>query len=738
MSISYTYPRVDVVTTALQRQTYNETIDDTLVMFAPFKSSMGPMDEIKRIHSLGEFEATYGTTDYSVMGHTGLNIRNWLNNGGTVYAMRHDSLTDFTSVTLTNHPATHAYGGIIGGRYALNIDMVALLSKLRNSFTSGDDKELCSKLISILPLRTNVNINGTANDNDGHLRIGASGCMIFLNSDGNNPFKSITVDANSAKTIRVNGGNNYTNIVSSGGKINLTNLLSILQNNTFISITDLKTGKIYSGSKIDNNIVLDTFELESDGTPKYKESNGEFATFYSGIEFGTNELGQYRYYGASRCNASGTDLGAEETAARRLRLVSKNAGSGYNNFTVSAKVRRVDNSGEALEYIVNVYNGGSLVERFYVTKDNCIELFNPDNAISEYIYFGRNDVYADNQIGNGIPLGDTRKNYGTAENAFRLLSSISYSTISSGGRLRLSNGEDTTATDNDVVKDVFETTDNAILNQLRNTLEYPIDFVIDAAYSMDVKTAIYKAFCSEATDPNFLRNDINVLLDAFAIETDGTYVDHQTEVDSLIDTNNTRNLSVYSQLVRTHNPFNPTEVIAVAPSYYLTQLIPNNAIQQQRGTHEPIAGLNRGVLTDVVSVNESPLPEKKEEYFQNRTNYIETDRYQSAFMSQRTREKREDNTALQFLNNSITTNRMVKELSKLARVYLFEYNDAVTLSNLRNVLNKYISEFVANRTLSYAMVDVQKNPYSEEAIDVTLNIKFTGTIEVISVALTIE
>ena len=53
-------------------------------------------------------------------------------------------------------------------------------------------------------------------------------------------------------------------------------------------------------------------------------------------------------------------------------------------------------------------------------------------------------------------------------------------------------------------------------------------------------------------------------------------------------------------------------------------------------------------------------------------------------------------------------------------------------------INKYISEFVANRTLSYAMVDVQKNPYSEEAIDVTLNIKFTGTIEVISVALTIE
>ena len=735
MSISYTYPRVDVVTTALQRQTYNETIDDTLVMFAPFKSSMGPMDEIKRIHSLGEFEATYGTTNYSVMGHTGLNIRNWLNNGGTVYAMRHDSIKDFTSVTSTSHPATHAYGAIIGGRYAFNIDMVALLSELRDSFTSDANKALCSKLIATLPLKTNVNINGIISDaTTGHLRIGASGCMIFLNSAGT--FNGIEL---SGETIRVNDIDGYTNIIS-GGKIILQNLLNILQNNTFLSITDLKTGKIYSGSKIDNGIVLDTFELESDGTPKYKESNGEFAefaTFYSGIEFGTNELGQYRYYGASRCNASGTDLGTEETTSRRIRIVSKNAGSGYNNFTVSAKIRRVDNSGEALEYIVNVYNGGSLVERFYVTRDNCIELFNPDNAISDYIYFGRNDVY-DRTIGDGIPLGESRKNYGTADNAFRLLSSISYSTTSSGGKLRLSYGEDTTATDNDVVKDVFETTDNDILNQLKNTLEYPIDFVIDAAYSMDVKTAIYKAFCSEATDPNFLRNDINVLLDAFAIETDGTYVDHQTDVDSLIDTNNTRNLSVYSQLVKTHNPFNPTEVIAVAPSYYLTQLIPNNAIQQQRGTHEPIAGLNRGVLTDVVSVNESPLPEKKEEYFQNRVNYIETDRYRSAFMSQRTREKREDNTALQFLNNSITTNRMVKELSKLARVYLFEYNDAVTLSNLRNVLNKYISEFVANRTLSYAMVDVQKNPYSEEAIDVTLNIKFTGTIEVISVALTIE
>ena len=57
---------------------------------------------------------------------------------------------------------------------------------------------------------------------------------------------------------------------------------------------------------------------------------------------------------------------------------------------------------------------------------------------------------------------------------------------------------------------------------------------------------------------------------------------------------------------------------------------------------------------------------------------------------------------------------------------------------MSNVLNKYITNWVANRTLSSGVVTVSKNPYSDEAVDVEVTIKFNGTIEVISVNITIE
>jgi hypothetical protein len=46
--------------------------------------------------------------------------------------------------------------------------------------------------------------------------------------------------------------------------------------------------------------------------------------------------------------------------------------------------------------------------------------------------------------------------------------------------------------------------------------------------------------------------------------------------------------------------------------------------------------------------------------------------------------------------------------------------------------------WIANRTLASGVVTVAKNPWSDEAVDVNLTIKFNGTIEVISVDITIE
>ena len=109
-------------------------------------------------------------------------------------------------------------------------------------------------------------------------------------------------------------------------------------------------------------------------------------------------------------------------------------------------------------------------------------------------------------------------------------------------------------------------------------------------------------------------------------------------------------------------------------------------------------------------------------------------------MNQRTGENVGTNkhTALAFINNSRVICRMVHEIEKLGRDYLFEFNDAMTLANMRSVLNKYVSNWIANRALSYGSVEVAQSTTSNEAVNVTLNIKFTGTIEVISVDIVIE
>jgi hypothetical protein len=90
MAIFYTHPRVDISKTAITRKTLTESNPDSIRLFAPFKSSYGPTNEIKILHTEADFIANYGDFNFNQQGQNALNIRNWLHNGGTVYAMRAD------------------------------------------------------------------------------------------------------------------------------------------------------------------------------------------------------------------------------------------------------------------------------------------------------------------------------------------------------------------------------------------------------------------------------------------------------------------------------------------------------------------------------------------------------------------------------------------------------------------------------------------------------------------------
>jgi hypothetical protein len=254
-------------------------------------------------------------------------------------------------------------------------------------------------------------------------------------------------------------------------------------------------------------------------------------------------------------------------------------------------------------------------------------------------------------------------------------------------------------------------------------LEYPIDLILDAGHSETTKKAIANFTAQETGD----RSDITVIFDSFHFaspDSDGSAAE--------VSTTNL-NHAVYAQKLVVNDVI-ASKDIWVTPTYFLASLIPAN--DRIYGIQWPTAGLTRGVLTGVKSINENPTEVQKQQFYQERTNYIEKDSRGYKFMSQSTKES--DETALRFLNNVRVTNRMVRDLEDLGREYLFEFNDSATLTNLRNALSRYVTEWIQNRTLSLGTVDVRKSEQSDERVDVTLNIRFTGTIEIISIDITIE
>jgi hypothetical protein len=265
---------------------------------------------------------------------------------------------------------------------------------------------------------------------------------------------------------------------------------------------------------------------------------------------------------------------------------------------------------------------------------------------------------------------------------------------------------------------------------IANKLEYPIDLILDAGLSQETKQAIAD-FTSELpiSDKAYSnkRPDIVVLFDQYDFSTDVK----NGEVDAITSTS--INHAIYTQKLSIAEVITGKD-IWVTPTYFLASLIPVN--DRIYGIQWPTAGLTRGVLQGVKSISKNPTEQEKQDFYKSKQNYIEKDSRGFYFMSQLTSES--ENTALRFLNNVRVTNRMIRELENLGRDYLFEFNDSATLNNMRNALTRYVNGWIQNRTLNFGTVTVEPDQFFDERVSVGLNIRFTGTIEIISIDITIE
>ena len=98
----------------------------------------------------------------------------------------------------------------------------------------------------------------------------------------------------------------------------------------------------------------------------------------------------------------------------------------------------------------------------------------------------------------------------------------------------------------------------------------------------------------------------------------------------------------------------------------------------------------------------------------------------------------QEDTALRFLNNSRSLNVISRNVERIGRTYLHEMNTVTSLNNLNAAITTYMNDWVQNRALSKCEVIVYADEYDDTLVHIILNIRFAGTIEIISVEINID
>jgi hypothetical protein len=365
------------------------------------------------------------------------------------------------------------------------------------------------------------------------------------------------------------------------------------------------------------------------------------------------------------------------------------------------------------------YDLDSLVKSFY--HPISINLLNTDITVNGTTGYNILNLSGTNlkvlTVGDAVKITKTTAPFEVKEGTVASIGSNSIVVTTGENTLTIASGQ----TYNLSLSEKSSKIASGIDGVLHSKLDTPVDVIFDAGYSEGTKYAM--------NDFASYRDDITFIFDIFDFSDNIDGVKIALDEPTFVN----RNTAVYEQKVIINDTLSGND-IWVTPTYFLSRLIAFN--DSVYGLQFPTAGLSRGVLVGAKSINKNPTSTEKEEFYNDKFNYIEKDSRGFRFMSQLTRHPEED--ALRFLNNLRSTNRMVRELENLGRRYLFEFNDATTLLNMSSALNTYIGEWIQNRTLSFGQVVVRKSTVSDEAVDVNLRIKFTGTIEVISIDITIE
>lgn len=687
MAKNYSYPRVTMSTVAKKHSHNRVSVPDTTVMFAPLVTEKGPDDRLVKVHSLEEFISIFGSLNkdfYELNGQMALNVYNWLNNGGTLFVKR---------LVVSNEKALYNETNGSGNKI---VSLKTTLNKDANVpiFDSSElnERKLLEQLLTNDVILVLNNLSSIKMDENHIIDLGELSASKYGENNENEFYFYIKEDS-SENTL-----NTYELVLTTEEMEIVTSLTSSDGTYGYNSSTSLYE-RVNDGATL---TLSNEKILEVAGDNKVFSKNGKYIV---------KQFKSAHTEPCSTCMTVATVVATDVEYAIQARyhgdyyndlifVVEPCSTEKYFNFKIYKKTI----SGRPLEQFLSIEETKALAA---LSSSEYIEIINGENFVNFLVSLSKDSDNIE------CPL------VGTTHNK-------TYSNII-----------------NDVLKNFWN---NEVKTLLANRLETPVDILFDAGYPYSIKKAMYDLVSNHGTDP--LRPDIILILDRFVLNeklklnppSDALVAGETLTGETFAEgfDYGTTNVAYYEQYFTINEPTFADQDIYVTPTYFLSKLFIYNDLTY--GIQYPTAGLRRAELEDAIWMNKNPDADQKEAWFQKRHNYAEKTSRETAFMSQRVVDGSNDYdyTALSFLNNNRVLEKMKKELEFIGRSYLHEFNDAITIANMSVALNKYVANWIANRTLSLGTVEVVQNEVSENALDINLTIRFTNTIEVINVSIVIE
>jgi hypothetical protein len=697
-TINKVYPHVNVTTKALLRTIPEIAESGATSLFAPFYSKKGPSGKIQRIFNLNQFVAEYGEPDFSYQGRSILDIYNWLSAGGSLYALRlvsPNAVKASGSLDLASFYDYDQYwydksGNIL---HTYTADTTSWTTAIFGPGPGAVANKFYGTKLTAFPEPTAFNLGQYFLVGNELKKVEDVGGTATLSSTITTATEFFATNTNSLYLYSEFGTWSIPVVLKTYKPLEIL-VQAKYEGNYYNDVSLFITRSKYSTSNesfLDVQVLLKNQRVQS----LFKLNAERFGEVLSGTEYVNVSLSNYTDFeelvgivsgGVSIPLTGGIDgLFSFEDSLARFYGISK-----------------LSLESDTFVLPSNTNNGTTILQ---------IALSSGVNNTTSYVKWAKGDIL-NISTGTNFIIGEISDEPTATNIPIRILS-------------RFPQTGEVTGTWTIRLQDDYEYV--SAESMLSNKLETPADVIFDSGHSLTIKN-LMKEFSEVRDDIFFFLSDFE-----FTSKDNGDIANVIAEK---------LNQAVYAQ------KFSVDDVISgkniwVGPTYFLASLIPFN--DRIYGMQWPTAGLTRGVLSGVKAINSNPNNEDKDLFYTTRINYVEKDSRGYKFMSQLTGDSFIENTSgeyqetsLKFINNARVTNRIVRDLEELGRDYLFEFNDAATLLNMRNALNRYVTEWVQNRTLSQANVEVAKDPYSDERVNVTLNIKFTGTIEIISIDITIE